>query len=159
MAEHRRRLVAAARNLVGPENARYAVDVEHEIHVANISDPYEYRLAMYDALSKLQANGEWLVKNVPASKIPTTSWRTKCTGLKVMAIETETAAQAAAFRDLLRQNVDSVRANTKTGTETVKCNKCGSTNVSILLRQTRSADEGMSSFATCQECGSRWKLN
>ncbi len=158
----RRAIVARAYEVlvgVDPDQAlRYAVECEHEIHIAHLGNRYEYRLAMVDTLSKLAANGRWLVENVPASQLGAKHWRTKCTGLEVMATEETAASRARDFRDLLRQNVDSVRANTKEGTETVRCNKCGSRDVSILLRQTRSADEGMSSFATCQGCGSRWKL-
>lgn len=144
---------------VGANDAiAYAVELEHEVHVTHLGCPYEYRLAMLDVLSKLAANAEWLAANVPPTRFLETNWRVKCTGLRVTAAEQEAAHRSAEFRALLRQNVDSVRANTKEGTEIVKCNKCGSKDVSILLRQTRSADEGMSSFATCQGCGSRWKL-
>ena len=37
-----------------------------------------------------------------------------------------------------------------------KCKACGSTNITISQRQTRSADEGMTEFYECQ-CGKRWK--
>jgi DNA-directed RNA polymerase subunit M/transcription elongation factor TFIIS len=154
----------AAEQAAAPDAERaaaldYAVRLEHEVYIDHIGDVYEYELAMYDGLSKLQANGPWIRANLTPEEMPAASWRQKSTGLEVMAIETETTGRAAAFRALLRQNVESVKASTREGTETVKCNKCGSIDVSILLRQTRSADEGMSSFATCQNCGSRWKLN
>lgn len=152
----RQRLLGAAAQWA---DAEYAVACEFSIYMEHIHDPYEYSLAMHDALSKLQSNGPWLVANVPPGDLSRSTWRLKCTGLEVMQKEMETAERAANFRSLLRQNVESVKASTKEGADTVKCNKCGSADVSILLRQTRSADEGMSSFATCQNCGSRWKLN
>ncbi|AAL77810.1 transcription elongation factor SII [Tiger frog virus] len=39
---------------------------------------------------------------------------------------------------------------------TVKCPGCGSRRVHALQRQTRSADEPMTLFAMCSECGKRW---
>lgn len=36
------------------------------------------------------------------------------------------------------------------------CRKCKSHNLSVEMRQTRSADEGMTAFITCQQCGHRW---
>ena len=37
-----------------------------------------------------------------------------------------------------------------------RCGKCKSTNVQNVARQVRSADEGMSVFSTCLECGETW---
>ena len=39
------------------------------------------------------------------------------------------------------------------------CKKCGSDNVYSESRQTRSADEAMTVFYTCLNCGNRWKVN
>jgi DNA-directed RNA polymerase subunit M/transcription elongation factor TFIIS len=36
------------------------------------------------------------------------------------------------------------------------CRKCKSHNLNVEMRQTRSADEGMTAFITCQQCGHRW---
>lgn len=36
------------------------------------------------------------------------------------------------------------------------CYACGSTDIEIVRRQIRSADEGMSSFMTCRGCGNKW---
>lgn len=41
--------------------------------------------------------------------------------------------------------------------ELFECRKCGSKNVSYYQLQTRSADEPMTNFCTCQSCGARWK--
>ncbi len=39
----------------------------------------------------------------------------------------------------------------------LKCIRCGSNKTYYYQLQTRSADEGMTTFYTCAECGKRWK--
>jgi len=45
-----------------------------------------------------------------------------------------------------------------TKTDLLKCNKCGKRNVTYNQVQTRSADEPMTTFCFCNECGNRWKF-
>jgi len=47
---------------------------------------------------------------------------------------------------------------TGTGTSQFKCSKCGLRNCSYNQVQTRSADEPMTTFVLCNECGNRWKF-
>ena len=41
--------------------------------------------------------------------------------------------------------------------DTFTCNKCKSQKISYYQMQTRSADEPMTTFCCCTECGKRWK--
>jgi transcription elongation factor S-II len=43
-------------------------------------------------------------------------------------------------------------------TSLLKCNKCKKNNVVYSEMQTRSADEPMTTFAFCEDCGHRWKF-
>lgn len=43
-------------------------------------------------------------------------------------------------------------------TSLLTCSKCKKNNVAYSEMQTRSADEPMTTFAFCQECGHRWKF-
>ncbi|XP_070555924.1 transcription elongation factor A protein 1-like isoform X2 [Ptychodera flava] len=45
-----------------------------------------------------------------------------------------------------------------TKTDLLKCGKCGKRNCTYNQVQTRSADEPMTTFAYCNECGHRWKF-
>jgi DNA-directed RNA polymerase subunit M/transcription elongation factor TFIIS len=44
------------------------------------------------------------------------------------------------------------------GTNIFKCGKCKKNNCVYFQMQTRSADEPMTTFVTCLECGHRWKF-
>ena len=39
-----------------------------------------------------------------------------------------------------------------------KCRKCKSNNCSHYQMQTRSADEPMTTFVNCMDCGNRWRF-
>ena len=43
------------------------------------------------------------------------------------------------------------------GSSLFACGQCGSTNVQTRQMQTRSADEPMTVFCACLQCGKRWK--
>ncbi|UYV76884.1 TCEA3 [Cordylochernes scorpioides] len=45
-----------------------------------------------------------------------------------------------------------------TKTDLLKCSKCKKTNCTYNQVQTRSADEPMTTFVLCNECGHRWKV-
>jgi DNA-directed RNA polymerase subunit M/transcription elongation factor TFIIS len=38
----------------------------------------------------------------------------------------------------------------------MRCRKCGSHDLVMVLRQTRSGDEGMTAFVTCKVCNHTW---
>lgn len=38
------------------------------------------------------------------------------------------------------------------------CNRCHSRTIGVQQQQTRSADEGMTVYCTCKQCGLRWKM-
>ena len=40
----------------------------------------------------------------------------------------------------------------------LRCQRCGSSDISVNLMQTRSADEGSTIYCTCAVCGKRWKM-
>jgi transcription elongation factor S-II len=43
-------------------------------------------------------------------------------------------------------------------TSLLKCGKCKGNNIAYSEMQTRSADEPMTTFAFCQDCGNRWRF-
>jgi DNA-directed RNA polymerase subunit M/transcription elongation factor TFIIS len=50
------------------------------------------------------------------------------------------------------------RTNIALSDDGVKCGRCKTTDISFSFLQTRSADEGTTTFCECLQCGSRWKM-
>uniref|UniRef100_A0A5S6R0Y2 Transcription elongation factor n=1 Tax=Trichuris muris TaxID=70415 RepID=A0A5S6R0Y2_TRIMR len=59
-----------------------------------------------------------------------------------------------------REAIDEHQLSQEGGTPTdmFKCGKCGKKNCTYRQAQTRSADEPMTTFVYCRECGNRWKF-
>ena len=51
-----------------------------------------------------------------------------------------------------------VAKNQGTETNLFKCGKCGKRKTTYTQLQTRSADEPMTTFVLCLDCGNRWKV-
>jgi len=60
----------------------------------------------------------------------------------------------------VKEGIDNSRLAQVEGTKTdlLKCGKCGKRNCTYNQIQTRSADEPMTTFVLCNECGNRWKF-
>jgi len=60
----------------------------------------------------------------------------------------------------IKEGIDASRLAVIQGTKSsdLKCGKCGLRNCTYNQLQTRSADEPMTTFVMCNECGNRWKF-
>lgn len=69
----------------------------------------------------------------------------------------EVKKQREAF---VKEGIDAAQLAKVEGTKTdlLKCGKCGKKNCTYNQIQTRSADEPMTTFVLCNECGNRWKF-
>jgi transcription elongation factor S-II len=57
----------------------------------------------------------------------------------------------------MKRDKNKFEVNIEAATDTFKCKKCRSTKCTYYQMQTRSADEPMTTFVTCIDCGQRWK--
>lgn len=64
----------------------------------------------------------------------------------------DTLIQAKIKKDKTKYEV-----NMEAATDTFKCRKCHQNKCTYYQLQTRSADEPMTTFVSCLECGNRWK--
>jgi transcription elongation factor S-II len=58
-----------------------------------------------------------------------------------------------------KRDKNKFETNLEAATDTFTCKKCKSNKCSYYALQTRSADEPMTIFVTCLDCGCRWKTN
>ncbi|GMT16473.1 hypothetical protein PFISCL1PPCAC_7770, partial [Pristionchus fissidentatus] len=58
------------------------------------------------------------------------------------------------------ESIDEHQMSVTSGTpsDMFKCGKCNKKNCTYTQLQTRSADEPMTTFVFCLECGNRWKF-
>lgn len=62
-------------------------------------------------------------------------------------------------REALDREIQTMKPIKPTEEGMYQCSKCGSKQTSVVKAQTRSADEGMTDFVTCHNCGKKWKVN
>lgn len=91
----------------------------------------------------------FLVGVIPASR------------LAVMTAEEMASDEMKSLRHkFLKEAINDAQLATVQGTKTdlLKCGKCKKRNCTYNQVQTRSADEPMTTFVMCNECGNRWKF-
>jgi transcription elongation factor S-II len=57
----------------------------------------------------------------------------------------------------IKRDKNKFETNVEAATDTFTCKKCRSNKCTYYQMQTRSADEPMTTFVTCIDCGCRWK--
>lgn len=106
--------------------------------VANLKDPKNPNLRM-----------NYLIGALPATR------------LAVMTAEELASDEMKQVRDKFKKEaINDAQLATVQGTKTdlLKCGKCKKRNCTYNQVQTRSADEPMTTFVLCNECGNRWKF-
>jgi transcription elongation factor S-II len=75
--------------------------------------------------------------------------------------ELKSAERKAEDEKLMKENMDKamVAQEERSISSQLRCGKCGQKKVSYTQAQTRSADEPMTTFCTCMNCGNRWKFS
>lgn len=81
--------------------------------------------------------------------------------LAVMTAEEMASDEMKSLRNrFVKESIDDAQLATVQGTKTdlLKCGKCKQRDCSYNQVQTRSADEPMTTFVLCNNCGNRWKF-
>ncbi|KAF4102996.1 hypothetical protein G5714_015879 [Onychostoma macrolepis] len=81
--------------------------------------------------------------------------------IAIMTAEEMASDELKQLRNVLTQEAIREHQMAKTGgttTDLLQCGKCRKKNCTYNQVQTRSADEPMTTFVLCNECGNRWKF-
>ncbi|XP_018411460.1 PREDICTED: transcription elongation factor A protein 3-like [Nanorana parkeri] len=105
------------------------------------------------------------ISNLKDPKNPNLRRNVLCGSVSAQSIATMTAEEMASdelkeLRNTLTQEAIREHQMAKTGgttTDLLQCDKCRKKNCTYNQVQTRSADEPMTTFVLCNECGHRWK--
>ncbi|XP_041439172.1 transcription elongation factor A (SII), 3 S homeolog isoform X2 [Xenopus laevis] len=106
------------------------------------------------------------ISNLKDPKNPNLRKNVLCGVVTPQSIATMTAEEMASdelreLRNTMTQEAIREHQMAKTGgtqTDLLQCEKCKKKNCSYNQVQTRSADEPMTTFVLCNECGNRWKF-
>lgn len=76
-------------------------------------------------------------------------------GTVIEDIERERHLQSTRFQHMLQEKYELATRSTKA---TMRCRRCGGTDIFAEQKQTRGADEAMTVFCTCSRCSLRWTM-
>uniref|UniRef100_A0A672K4T1 Transcription elongation factor A protein 3-like n=1 Tax=Sinocyclocheilus grahami TaxID=75366 RepID=A0A672K4T1_SINGR len=126
---------------------------EIEDHILTTDMKYKNRVRSRISNLKDHKNPN-LRKNVLAGAI-------ELSRIAVMTAEEMASDELKLLRNVLTQEAIREHQMAKTGgtsTDLLQCGKCKKKNCTYNQVQTRSADEPMTTFVLCNECGNRWKF-
>ncbi|XP_016143513.1 transcription elongation factor A protein 3 isoform X4 [Sinocyclocheilus grahami] len=132
-----------------------AAEIEDHIYQEIKATDMKYKNRVRSRISNLKDHkNPNLRKNVLAGAI-------ELSRIAVMTAEEMASDELKLLRNVLTQEAIREHQMAKTGgtsTDLLQCGKCKKKNCTYNQVQTRSADEPMTTFVLCNECGNRWKF-
>lgn len=136
---------------------RVATDIEMEVFKSenlNVAGPYRNRLRTLTMNLRNRKNPE-LRERILAGAISAKTF------INMSPNEMAPDALKQEIEKLQKQNLFDAQGATekRAVTDRFTCGKCKHKKVSYYQMQTRSADEPLTTFCTCENCGNRWKFS
>lgn len=132
-----------------------AAEIEDHIYQEIKATDMKYKNRVRSRISNLKdPKNPGLRKNVLAGSI-------ELRRIATMSAEEMASDELKQLRNVLTQEAIREHQMAKTGgttTDLLQCGKCKKKNCTYNQVQTRSADEPMTTFVLCNECGNRWKF-
>ncbi|XP_039973305.1 transcription elongation factor A protein 3 [Xiphias gladius] len=132
-----------------------AAEIEDHIYQEIKATDMKYKNRVRSRISNLKdPKNPGLRKNVLARSI-------ELSRIATMSAEEMASDELKQLRNVLTQEAIREHQMAKTGgttTDLLQCGKCKKKNCTYNQVQTRSADEPMTTFVLCNECGNRWKF-
>ncbi|AWO96852.1 putative transcription elongation factor A protein 3 [Scophthalmus maximus] len=133
-----------------------AAEIEDHIYQEIKATDMKYKNRVRSRISNLKdPKNPGLRRNVLAGSIDLSR-------LASMSAEEMASDELKQLRNVLTQEAIREHQMAKTGgtsTDLLQCGKCKKRNCTYNQVQTRSADEPMTTFVLCNECGNRWKVS
>ncbi|KAJ3073481.1 RNA polymerase II elongation factor [Podochytrium sp. JEL0797] len=118
-----------------------------------VSDKYKSQfrtlLANLKNLDNLKLRADVLAGRIVAREMATMSSED---------LMSESAKHAKQHAEQINKHWASTAKSTEAVTDEFRCGKCGKRKSTYYQKQTRSADEPMTTFVTCMNCGNKWKF-
>ncbi|XP_063736508.1 transcription elongation factor A protein 3 isoform X3 [Eleginops maclovinus] len=132
-----------------------AAEIEDHIYQDSKATDMKYKNRVRSRISNLKdPKNPGLRRNVLAGNIDLSR-------IATMSAEEMASDELKQLRNVLTQEAIREHQMAKTGgtsTDLLQCSKCKKRNCTYNQVQTRSADEPMTTFVLCNECGNRWKF-
>uniref|UniRef100_A0A3B3BXL8 Transcription elongation factor n=1 Tax=Oryzias melastigma TaxID=30732 RepID=A0A3B3BXL8_ORYME len=132
-----------------------AAEIEDHIYQETRATDMKYKNRVRSRISNLKdPKNPGLRRNVLAGSI-------ELSRIASMSAEEMASDELKQLRNVLTQEAIREHQMAKTGgttTDLLQCGKCKKKNCTYNQVQTRSADEPMTTFVLCNECGNRWKF-
>lgn len=140
-------------------NLMYARHLEESIFISCIP-LHTYKSKSLELLEDLRINSAHLFETASysPSEVMTLSPEELRFNTPNDTFHREIRSRHAMYMEILSNGVANVDKLQAEGCGLLICRSCKSSKVTTGLRQTRSADEGMSVFASCLDCNARWKM-
>jgi hypothetical protein len=126
-----------------------------DVHVP-VDTPIQYEGKFKQLLHNLQLNKNYLVSHFTPETLIFLDDALLATGTPFEHLRQETSKHKQRLEEILKSAP--VANSSSSSSSFLSCRKCKSHNVHTSQKQTRSADEGMTVFVTCADCGTRWKM-
>ena len=95
------------------------------------------------------------LRHLPAASLAAMDSAQLRQGTVLESIERDEAQRRVQFEGMLKETYDSLCTDAPA---TISCRRCKKSNLDFSQKQTRSADEAMTIFTTCRDCGQKWKM-
>lgn len=141
----------------------YADVLEHELYVISTSRTVvpgktkRYRATVVQMVRNLERNGDHLLATYTASDLAHLDVDSLGHGTESVRLRRMHADSEQRMAEVLQRGERGID-NLRSAEGLLHCTRCGSDDVHVELKQTRSADEGMTVFAKCNQCSKSWRM-
>ena len=138
-------------------DASVARTVEQHIFLITLLQQVDYSAKVMQLAWNLKMNADWLLAAYPVDTLVLLDDAVLAENTPVAAWHAQQEMRLKRQQQLLTEEAKFEEAETSTHGGLV-CNRCHSRSIAVQQQQTRSADEGMTVYCTCKQCGLRWKM-